>query len=495
MGEKIKKVFSSLGELLCRLSRGRLAAFFNGRLYPVLVVALAFIGHTTGIEVFTAIIIALSASLALIVLPTTKPIIVVASSFIFQISLEHGPGIPNKSDYYYTSWRIYAIVALFSIVIISFIVFFIRQRLWQRVGTQKTPVYVLLALSLTFALNGIFSPEWTPDTLVFGVATAFTYSFSFLVFFLGMKEERREELIDYFAFVSACVSVLLISEVGWLILTGDGVIVNGEIVKESMLFGWGIWNSMGVGLVMLIPAIFVGVYRSRRWYIYLSVATLDLVSVYLTKSRGALLFGALVYVISIAVLAFFGNKKQIFRIILGIIAVLGAALVILLWDRLPELVSAFLFDNGRFKLWEIGFEDFLSSPIFGKGFCGFEFPDDPIYFDGVDFMPAMAHNTVFQLLATTGIVGFIAYVVYRVSTVLAAIHTRSVEGWLIFLSALSVALMSLLENYLFQFWPIIYYSASMAVVYLLGNKMNNKEVPVIETGNTECFDESVKNDN
>lgn len=496
MLEKLKKTFTPLGELLCRLSSGRPAAFFNGRLYPVLVVTLALIGHITGLEVFTAAVILLSASVAFLLLPTSKPFIVVASSFIFQVSLEHAPGVPTMSDYYFTSWRLVAVIAVLALFIISLLVFFVRQRLWQRVDTKKTPIYVLAALFVAFALNGAFSPEWTPDTLVFGVIMGITYTLTFLLFFLGMKGENREELIDYFAFVSACVSVLLMAEVGWLFLTGDGVIVDGEIAKESMLFGWGVWNSMGAALVMLIPTLFVGVYRSKRWYIYLALATLDLLCVFLTQSRGALLFGALVYVLAIIILALFGNKKNVFRITLGVIFASGVAVTVLLWDRIPSLVDAFLYDNGRFALWQVGLESFLSSPIFGTGFLGFKFPDDPIYFEGVGFMPAMAHNTIVELLSATGVVGALAYAVYRVFTVRAAIRTCSVEGWLIFLSALSVALMSLLDNFLFQFWPMLYYSVAMAVVYLLGKDSEERhEISVIETDTISATGESTVIDN
>lgn len=483
MLKALKSAFTPLGELLCRLSGGKLAVFFSGRLYPAIVLALVFIGHISGLEVFTAALILLSVSLALMILPTSKPFIVVASAFIFQVSLQNAPGVPTMSDYYFTSWRIVVVAVVLVIFVISLLVFLIRQRLWERVSARETSLYALAALSAAFILNGAFSSKWTPDTLVFGVLSAITYTFVFLLFFLGMKGEKKEELIDYFTFVSAGVALVLIGEVAWLFLTGDGVIVNGEIVKESVLFGWGVWNSMGAALVMLIPTLFVGVYRSKRWYIYLAIATLDLVCVYLTKSRGSLLFGALVYVVSLAVMALFGNKKLIFRIALGVIFIGGVGAVILLWEKIPALLSAFLYDNGRFALWQVGIENFLSSPIFGIGFLGFKFPDDPIYFAGVDFMPPMAHNTVVELLSATGIVGLIAYGVYRASTVKAAFRTRSVEGWLIFLSAFSVGLMSLLDNYVFQFWPILYYSVAMAVVYLLGE----------DKGDIEAFSSSAEN--
>lgn len=472
MFKALKKAFCKAGDFFDRLSGGRLPQFFSGRLYPVLVLALAFIGHITGLEVFFAAIILLSASLAFMITSTSKPFITVATVFVFQVSIEHTPGVPTMSDYYFTSWRLVAVIAVLSVFIISLLVFFVRQRLWERVNAKSTPIYVLAALSIAFILNGALSAEWTLGTLVFGIITAIAYTLTFLLFFLGMRGERVDELVDYFAFISAGVSVLLMAELGWLFLTGDGVILNGEIVKEAMLFGWGVWNSMGAALVMLIPTLFVGVYRSKRWYIYLALASLDLACVFLTQSRGALLFGALVYVASVGILAFFGKRRLIFRIALGVMLLCGVALVILLWDRLPSLISAFLYDNGRFALWQVGIENFLTSPLFGVGFLGFKFPDDPVYFAGVDFMPPMAHNTVFELLSSVGIVGVGAYIAYRISTVRAAIRTRSVEGWLIFLSAISVALMSLLDNYLFQFWPVLYYSAAMAVVYLMGE---NKE--------------------
>lgn len=443
----------------------RLRAFFGGRVYPIFVAVLTLIGHLFGLEVITNLVGMLAISVAFLVCDTAKPFIPFACMYIFQMSVVNAPGVPTFSDYYMTGWRLPVVIASFAIFILALVCFILRRRLLFGM-TRRDAVLLLplVGLAVAFTLGGTFSDAWSIGNMGFGALEGAFYLVLFFVFYRGISGEDYDGLVRYFAYVSAITAAVLLCEVGALYLTSDTLIVGGEIVKNQIHFGWGIWNSMGVALSVLIPAIFVGVYHSRASWGYFSVAALSLIGVFLTLSRNAWIFGTLAFAVCVSVLAFCGTHRMAYRIMLGV-GVLGVLSgVVLLWDRLPDMLSALFNDNGRYTLWGIGIDNFLSSPIFGRGFFGFAFPDDPNYFTGADFLPAFAHQTFVELLSATGILGLVVYLVYRVSTLRLVLKRPSVTKTLIFLSALTMLLMSLLDNYVFSFWPVIHYTVSLAVI-------------------------------
>ncbi len=451
--------------LLPKRVTDRLCDFFSGRIYPITVAILTLIGHLFGIEVITNLIGMLIISVAFLVCNTAKPFIPFACMYIFQMSVINAPGVPYFSDYYMTGWRLPVVIASFALFILSFVAFILRRRLLMSFSREDASLLLpLVGVDIAFTLGGAFSDAWSLGNMGFGALEGAFYLLLFLVFYRGMREEDCEELVDYFAYVSAITAVVLLSELGALYLTSDSIFLDGEIVKNQIQFGWGIWNSMGVALSVLIPAIFVGVLRSRAHWLYLAVATLSLGGVFLTLSRNAWIFGILAFAVCVVILAFFGRHKRLFRVVtaLGVLLIICGA--VLLFDRLPALLSALFDDNGRYTLWQVGIDNFLSAPIFGRGFFGFVFPDDPNYFTGADFLPAFAHQTFIELLSATGILGLLAYLVYRVSTIRLCLTRPTVAKTLISLSALVMLLMSLIDNYVFSFWPVIHYTIALAIV-------------------------------
>ena len=115
-------------------------------------------------------------------------------------------------------------------------------------------------------------------------------------------------------------------------------------------------------------------------------------------------------------------------------------------------------DNGRFELWAQGIEGFLFAPIFGQGFF-------TSVSDSADFLPTMVHQTFIQILSAMGIFGLLAYLYYRVSSVLPLFKRPSIEGTMLALSVGVLLGESLLDNFIFYFIPIILYSLLMAVIH------------------------------
>ncbi len=436
-----------------------------GKWYPVVTGLLVLAEHLFGLELLLGSVNVLLASLALLVSTSTRPLFTFVASFVFQLSVKNSPAIPSESDYLFTMPRL-LIVILLAVIFASSIVFFaVKNKIFSGV-TLKTPLLLpLLVLSFGFVMNGAFSGAWKPASLVFGICEAACYLVLFMLFYLGLRRENTRELVEYLVFSSAVVSSVLIAEVGACYLT----VYNGT--KESILFGWGIWNTAGVSLALLIPMCFLGcfLYAERRSYkslIYLALALLTFAAATLTQSRNALLVGGIMVFASFVTLSFVGRYKKVIRIVTAAGTLAAVILSLLLWDKLYPALKAFLYDNGRYELWGMGIDNFLSAPVFGVGFFGADFGT----FFTAEFLPTMAHNTPVQLLSGMGIVGLITYAFYRASTAVPFFKHPTVEKSFIGMSVLVLLLESMLDNFVFYFLPTLHYTIAMAVVFTLADR-------------------------
>ena len=242
-----------------------------------------------------------------------------------------------------------------------------------------------------------------------------------------------------------------------------------------MLLGWGNWNNIGQNMIVTIPAVFYGVMKNRNPWYYFAVATLTVGAAALTLSRNALIFGALTYAACAIIACFVGRTRRAFRVITpaGALSVVGVALVFRekIFSILADYIDRGMSDNGRFDLYKQGIDEFLSAPIFGKGFFGITTET----FNFVDFFPQMMHNTPIQLLASMGIVGVLAYLVYRVATVRYVLRRPCLAKSMLAISMLVLIAQSLLDNFIFYIQPVLYYSVAFAIICRLDEKALREE--------------------
>lgn len=440
----------------------RMKRFFSGKAYPALVCLSALLGHAFSLEMAFGLPIVLSAAAALLVSDSVLPAITPIVTAVFTLSRTHTPGVPSHSDYLFTSGR-----PLLLTVALAVLVYAAVHNLKRAVGRGARLSRQLLVPMAVFAsglvLGGALSSDWRPESLVFGIVEAAFFVLLFVLFDLGLHGLTLDVAARYLAYVSALIALLLSSEVLTLYLGAASPITDGEVEKSLILFGWGIWTSMGAALTVLIPACFVGVIYSRRPYLYLAAATLALAATFATQSRGALIAGALAYIVSLIAAAVASERRWVYIALVAVIFSFGIGYAVASVDRLPELIGRLLADNGRFRLWRLGLAEFASSPLFGVGFFGFEYPAGEGYFTGADFLPPMMHSTPIQLLSATGLFGTVGYAVFRVSTVIHIFRERSVMRLLVFFSAGLMLLLSLVENYVFQLWPLLYHTAALAI--------------------------------
>ncbi len=472
-------IFSPIAGLYQKLDGiEALRKFFMGPLYPLFVALLTLVGHLFALDVITNLLGMLAVSLAFLVCRTARPFIPFSCMYIFQMSVKYAPGVPTFSDYYMTGWRLPLIIAAYSLFILTLVFFAVRNKIFVGMNFKNTKLFLPLAvLFAALTLSGVFSTSWSLGALGFGALVGVFMFSLFLVFYRGMRTEKRGEIIDYFVYVSLVTLVVLLIQVAYCVTFG-GAFSGGEIIKEKMVFGWGIWSYMGYALVVLIPVMFVGAFRSAKYsWGYFAAAVAAFIGAFLTMSRNAWLAGFAALAFCILFSAFVGRHKVAYRIISGV-GVLGcAAFLILFRDKVPGLVSALFNDNGRYELWSLGFKNFLSSPIFGTGFFGLHYPEDSVYFLGAGFLPELAHQTFVELLSAGGLFALGAYVYYRVMTFCHVLKRPNAVRVLLFVSALIMPIMSLVENYMFSFWPVIHYTVALAICYLDCDNQNAEKEP------------------
>ena len=443
-----------------RISKGP-QRFFLSPFYPPLVCLFVFLGHAFGLEVIFCTLNVLFASAALLFSHTARPVITFVVTFVYQISRTYSPGMPNKSDYYFTSWRLPLVFVLGAVLLCSVVVFSVRERIFRDAKMLRRPAFIgLIVFALALAMNGAFSEKWTFGGTVYGLCVAASLFLIFVFFYYGMRREKPRELAEYFCYSSLLAAVMLMLELAWCYIDLD------IVTKDNILLGWGVSNTMGVGLTVLIPTALLGAVRaSKRWMrpVYLTVAVALLVAVYYTESRNALLSAVLIVFLSVLALVLHSRRRRLFgALFLGVIAI-GVAVALVYREPIAVKLEEFFWDNGRFRLWEHGIENFRSAPIFGVGFYGYEIHT----FFTADFLPTMAHNTVVQLLSSGGIFALLAYIFYRVTTVIPVFRHPELSRTMIALSALAMLTESMLDNFIFYFIPVLHYSIAVAIIFIL----------------------------
>ena len=151
---------------------------------------------------------------------------------------------------------------------------------------------------------------------------------------------------------------------------------------------------------------------------------------------------------------------RIYSIFVGI----GAIFVfILFYDKIMtafhQIISIGFEDNGRFEYYKDGMEKFFDHPLFGAGFGNSHGTNDRFVISAPEYF----HNTIIQILASCGVIGFGAYAYHRWQTVKLFLTTRNPYSFFTAMSILALLLTSLLDIHLFNIFPTIIYSTMLCI--------------------------------
>lgn len=326
----------------------------------------------------------------------------------------------------------------------------------------------MLLLSAAYLLSGIGSTgyrENAPKNLLFAFLQAASVCGLYLLFSGGVDWKNARK--DSFAWTGFFLGCALLCQILWIYVTSP-VIVDGVIHRKQIYTGWGIHNNLGAMLAMMIPFAFSLACKYRKGWLGTVVGSLFLVGVLLSCSRNATLTGTAIYFIGIVLMLYYARNRK-GNTLAALVCMCTVTAVVIVFNRqilrlFSDLIAIGLDPNSRDSIYEEGFQLFFRYPIFGASFFSPEYqPWDwstSETFSG--FFPPRWHNTTVQLLASCGIVGFVAYFVHRLQTLFLFLRTPCKEKTFIGCSVLVLLICSLFDCHFFNIGPVLFYSTALA---------------------------------
>ena len=219
----------------------------------------------------------------LLFLDDISPVITLLLFMCILVSYENSPSnIMTDSDYYFSP----AILAQVFIVIGALGAAIIYRVVLTCVKGQFSfhPVFWgLCAFAVVLLCNGFFSANYNPKNLVYGLVMALCFLgiFTVLKDNITMTDETFEKIaLSFFA-----LSVVLIVELLVKYFTTEGLYVDGAFHRERLTFGWGMWNTMGMMLLICIPASTYLAGRYKFGFIFTMFSAFLFVACWMSCSR------------------------------------------------------------------------------------------------------------------------------------------------------------------------------------------------------------------
>ena len=441
--------------IICALRK-----FFSGKLYPLALAISIFIAHSFSLEEFGITVVLSTVFLGLLVCENLKFFIAPLTYSLFMFSEKS----VSTGKYYETPYLI--AIACGSIALIAFLVahFIIYRKNVSLSCFTKSKLFLGFVLLSTAAIfNGCLNfSEYHIGNILY--ALAFTFSLLGIFFLFSINLNKSKNLTDYLIYVLYIMSLLVTLEL-FFAFTNQIQFANGEIVKESVKIGWGMWNNIGGVLAFLLPIHFFYAATVKKFGpIFFVTGLISFAAIALTLSRSSLLAACFIVFISVIICCFFGKNKLLNRIFTACLFIFGFIAFIALFGKISNVLGDYLRrgldDNGRFEMYLHGLKNFLSHPIFGGGFNSSYATEHQF----IIFLPYRYHNTIIQMMATCGTVGIGAYLFHRYQTVKLIIKKRSLKTWFLALSILALLLTSLLDNHFFNIYPAFIYTVILTVI-------------------------------
>ncbi len=439
--------------------------FYNGRVYPALVALLILLGHATGQEVIFGAVMLATLIPACLICHNLRFALMPFMCTIFIVSAKtYSPGDTGYAERYLRPSVLIPAGVVLICVAAAFVYFVVRNAKTANAMPKNGSLFGLLIFCGTLFCNGFFGGAYDPKNLFFAFMIALSMVAVYILFALFLDIDGK--VFDHFLFCLALTGLLICAELIVAYLT-TVQFINGEIVKGSVVLGWGVWTHIGGMLTFLLPAHFYFAASHRNGWFGMLTGFLQYFCIVLSQSRGALLIGTFMLLICLIYLLFKGENRRTNRfIILGVFLV-GALGVLLMYNKLISLVQNFLSmgfdDNGRFALWRSGIEKFLSRPVFGTGFYDCYVPQAH---DGwaKDLYPYLYHCTPIQILASAGLFGMLAYLYHRFCTLRLMLRRPDPHKTFLGLCMIGLLLFSLTDVLFFKTYPTIIYALILLVM-------------------------------
>lgn len=444
----------------------KIDGFFQGRLYPVVVALVVFAVHCLGLDSVGFLLLSAAMAFINVCCGNTRPMVATALFIVMCVSMQNSPGygIGGESDYYGRTSTIVVIAVCAAMILISSFFRIAADGKIKELFRRKSLSVGILAFVVACALGGIFTKYYRIDNLVMALTMFGGLLFAYA--YWSVTVEKRDDNFLYISRVCVLVALEVVAQIGFLYLKkfdfGDPL---NDAWKGNIIVGWGVSNSVGELVAFMLPFSFYIMYKEERGFWYFFVVVVSMVGIYFTLSRCALLFSVPIAIAGSIVNCVAGkNKKQNRVMVLISLLVLFVIIVVLAKTGAAQKLLRFFLDakfkdRGRFAIWDEMFGYFKEYPVFGSGFSAYM-----IAHGKISAFHGMAHNTLVQVVSSTGVVGSLAYVYHRFETVKLFVKNPSVDKCFMAAAILCFLCMSLFDSIFFYANFTVFYTAILTIV-------------------------------
>lgn len=433
--------------------------FLNGYWYPIFIAFFVLIGHIYSYETYSILFIVVTVCAGFILCKDLKFFISPLLCFYFIFSKK---SLTNET-FYSTSSLIFYVLIILAILIsmgIHFIIY--RKELKIKNFSSSSLFKGFIFLAILFMLNGISNIQnYNTSNFVFGLLIVISFVLPFFLFSINLEIDKNTR--NYLLYVLLLTSLVIMIELLNLYLNGN-IIHDGIIHKPSIDLGWGVSNNIGAILTMLMPVYFYCAGHTRHTITLYWMGVVTYVFVLLSLSRTSILFATPIFICCILFLCIYKHKRRRQAMLYTFILIAGIITTYILLKEtidkaFDEIIRVGLDDSGRFEYYKDGMEKFFNHPLFGAGFGNSHGTNDRFVISAPEYF----HNTIVQILASCGVIGFSAYVYHRWQTVKLFWNTRNPYSFFTAMSILALLLTSLLDIHLFNIFPTIIYSTMLCI--------------------------------
>ena len=328
-----------------------------------------------------------------------------------------------------------------------------------------------LALGAAYLLSGLLSPYYDSKTVLMGFVQIAALCGFYFYFYFTVRWDNVPK--GYLPLVVTVVGAGLLAEIAGMYFNPGVIGADGGINRGNLYTGWGIYNNVGCMMAMCMPAPVWFAVKKKNGWLFTILGTVYYLGTLLTQSRGAMLFGSIVYlgcVIATLVGAKKGERRWHFVVYAAFLA--AAVVGILVFreqfvDLFASVISQGFNDSARFDTWRACWQRFLEHPVFGVGFYktpGTVMTENGMFTEFTDgtpegmFLALRSHNTFFQLIATGGTVALAAYAFHRIQTLVLCLRRPNAEKIVTLLCIAALLLTSLTDCHMFNMGPGLMYS-------------------------------------
>jgi hypothetical protein len=280
--------------------------------------------------------------------------------------------------------------------------------IYRRKITVGKSFYGVLAVAIAVTVGGAFSISaadyFDLETLYYTIGLGLGLLGAYLFVRAHTVENDRYDIFERYADMMWLISLFAV----FMVLEHYAVNLETTVLAGKIAdIQWS--NNISTTLMMTMP---FTLYRVKRNMGFLVLFFANYASILLAGSRGGWLLGSVELVICLAVAFFLMDMGKIRRVALGAagcaLMIVGAVVFVMMVDNIvtPTKGEFMSHDEARIRLIARSFEDFMTSPIFGKG-LGYRGNYD--IFKGHPATIGWYHMLIPQVAASMGLVGIFCY--------------------------------------------------------------------------------------